>query len=171
MGLQDEYAIIAQGMRAGTLKQKAPEEPPELWISKRFSGTADDSVNSFCEQYDSRKETSQAFSFGLCTLDVSKKVSVSREMAHSCVGTISPGPLAYSLRGTFGPKSAQHSEASAHHARSTLFGTELRHSQEVREAKARGQPVEAELEHIRTHSNVNFFKSGRAPTTMGTASQ
>lgn len=159
MGLQDEYAVIAQGMRNGTLKERPPDEAPKLWTSKRFSNSISH------ESFNSREESSRAFSFGLCTLDTSRKVYISEEMARGTVGAISPGPLAYSLRGSFGPKSAQFSESTASHAPNAHFGTDLRHSAAVREAKAKSHPVDAELEYIRTHASANLFKNGGAPFT------
>ena len=48
---------------------------------------------------------------------------------------------AYTLKGSFGSKSAQFIESTAEHVRSAHFGTDLRHTAELRENKARGQPV------------------------------
>jgi hypothetical protein len=159
--LQEEYSLIAQGMRADTLKGPPPEKHPALWVSKRFSST-------FEERYSSRQRSSEAYSFGLCTLEASKKVSVSRDMnTTGSAETISPGPFGYTLKGSFGSGSAQHIESTARRGYCTHFGTDLRHcdgmmTQDVREAKARDLPVDAELQQLREHSTAASFGSLRA---------
>jgi len=159
LGIQDEYALIAQGMRNGTLKEPPAEKPPELWISKRFSSSKGESYNGFCEQFDSRAESSKSYSFGLCTLADSLRVSVPKDMSNGMTDD-SPGPQMYNIKGTFGKSSAQFSESTARRGPNTQFGTDLRHSADVRELKSRGVPVDQELEHLRLHSLVNTFKSG-----------
>ena len=91
LGIQDEYAVIAQGMRNGTLKEPSPEKPPVLWIEKRFKAVKGDAVDSFCEQYNSREKSSNSFSFGRCTLQDSMKVSVPKDMTNG-MSNDSPGP-------------------------------------------------------------------------------
>ena len=91
LGIQEEYAVIAQGMRNGTLKEPPPEKPPKLWIENRFAAVKGDGYNSFCEHYNSRELSSNAFSFGLCTLQDSMKVSVPNDMTNGMTND-SPGP-------------------------------------------------------------------------------
>eukprot|EP00966_Prymnesium_polylepis_P304194 7027785-Prymnesium_polylepis.1 len=92
-GIQEEYAVIAQGMRNGTLKEPPAEKPKELWIAKRFAVVKGDGYDSFCEHYNSKEMSSSAYSFGLCTLSDSKKVSVPKDMANGLTND-SPGPQA-----------------------------------------------------------------------------
>jgi len=170
MGVPDDYATIAQGVRESTLKEPLPEPKLELHIQKRFSkGEARGAWNSFSEQFDSTRSSSLMYSFGNCTLTDSKKHSMSREMATSMAEGRSPGPAGYTLKGSVGPKSAQHIESSARHATSCHFLSEFRDSADVRERKARGEPNDAAIAAIRAHAGQNTFLKGRAPSTLGSS--
>ena len=76
---------------------------------------------------------------------------------------------AYTLKGSFGSKSAQFIESNAEHARSAHFGTDLRHTAELRENKARGQPVRMrspahlDAKLLQRHENFSVSNSPHAP--------
>ena len=136
MGLQDEYAAIAQGMRLGTLRPAPDDKPPDTWICDRFSNSPI-SANSFGEQYNSQMLSSCAFSFGNCSRSDAKRVYASRELSKaSGETTFSPGPQMYDLPVSIGPKSGQHHLSTMGRSRNTVFGTDSRDSAENRERKA-----------------------------------
>lgn len=163
-GLVDEYAAIAEGMRNGTLRPRPPQPPMQLWTSQRFSATAPPDAgaeNSFCEQFNSMKRSGASYSFGNCTLKDSLKVSVGRDMATAV--SISPGPLTYTLKGTFGPHSAALVESDAPRPPVANFGTDLRASADIRELKvarpdARG--LDEDVTMLRTHASTGFPSFG-----------
>ncbi|KAL1493494.1 hypothetical protein AB1Y20_017199 [Prymnesium parvum] len=160
MGLREEYATIKQARRDGTLKPAPPPPPPKLWVASRFARDKDAPYSSLGERYNSREPSTIAYSFGHCTLEASLKASIPKHTSNGMT-VVSPGPQAYTLKGTFGPRSAQFHESKARRGPSPGFGTDLRQSDLLRDLKSRGQPVDKEMELVRLHSTINTFTRGR----------
>jgi len=154
--MQDEYATLAQGMRLGTLKVAADEPPMVTWMSQRFTHSHMSThgpglAPGFGEQVDSVLRSSVAYSFGHCSRKDATKVYVSKEISKG--ENIGPGPLAYKIPTSIGPKGT----ATTVSGRAPLygFGTDPidslhRTSTELRELKASGLDVSKELTDIRT---------------------
>uniref|UniRef100_A0A7S2MDR7 Uncharacterized protein n=1 Tax=Haptolina brevifila TaxID=156173 RepID=A0A7S2MDR7_9EUKA len=167
--LQDEYAALAEGMRLGTLKPAADEPQMVTWIDKRYSNSHMSThgpglMPGFGEQVDSTLRTSIAYSFGNCNRKTAEKVFVSREISKG--ESISPGPLAYKIPTSIGPKGT----AMTVSGRSPLyeFGHDPydslhRQTGELRELKARNVDVSAELATIR--QSVHRVTGGMFGTT------
>ncbi len=162
MGLQDEYAAIAQGMELGTLRPAPVEPPPTTWISSRFSNGPS---KGFGEIYDSKIMSSVAFSMGKCSRGDAKRVFVSRELAKYTISDISPGPQAYKGPCSLGPKGLQHHLSTQGRSPNTVFGTDLRNSADLREYKSCGIDVDRELAALREHATQGWASSTRHSTT------
>lgn len=139
MGIQEEYAAIAVGMRNGTLPPAGEDKPLETWITKRFtnsylSTSGPGLAPGFGEQYDAKIRSSTAYSFGNCSRKDATKVFVSKELARK--EDISPGPLGYKLPTSIGPNGAAKTVATR--SPTFLFGTDTVDSANLRELKASG---------------------------------
>jgi hypothetical protein len=154
MGIQDEYAAIAMGMRLGTLPPAGNDQPPPNWISERFansylSTSGPGLAPGFGEQFNSTIRSSTSYSFGNCSRKDATKVFVSRELSKG--ESITPGPLAYTIPTNLGPNGAAKTVSSR--APLCYFGTDLKSSADLRELKAcgvfEGTTVAGDLKAIR----------------------
>ena len=143
MGLQDEYAAIAEGMALGTLKPAPVDKAPDTWIMARYSNGP--SGSGFGEVYDSRIASSCAFSMGKCSRNEAKKIFHSKELAKADAGQVSPGPQAYEIRSCMGASGYQLYLSTLGRPPNTVFGTDQRNSAELRELKSMGIDVDREL--------------------------
>ena len=96
MGLQDEYAAIAEGMRLGTLKPARHPEPPKTWMDKRYTHSHMSThgpglAPGFGEQVDSALKSSVAYSFGNFSRKDGHMIFISKELSKG--ESISPGPV------------------------------------------------------------------------------
>ena len=143
--LIDEYAIIAEGMRKGTLKPLAHEPPMDTWVNKRFSSSFRAGNGSertgilgvspgFGEQFNASIKSSTAYSFGNCSRKDAAKVFVSKEL--QATPDLGPGPLGYKIPTNMGPDGAAKTVSSK--APLYGFGTDPTYSAELREFKACG---------------------------------
>ena len=154
MGIQEEYAAIATGMRQGTLPPAPEDTAPPPWISTRFSSSylstsGPGLAPGFGEQYVSGIRSSTAYSFGNCSRKDATKVFISQELAAN--PAISPGPLAYTLPTNVGPNGAAKTVSTKYP--SAFFATDSRGSADLRELKAcgvfEGTTVAGDLKRIR----------------------
>ena len=155
MGIQDEYAAIAEGMRNGTLPPASEDIQPPLWITKRFANSAlstatpGDLAPGFGEQFDATIRSSVAYSFGNCSRKDAAKVYVSQELSKG--EDISPGPLAYKIPTNMGPDGS--AKTVVERSAMCQFGTDFKNSAELRELKAsgvyEGTSVAGDLKQIR----------------------
>lgn len=139
MGIQEEYAAIAEGMRSGTLPPAGEDPKPPLWISQRFANSSLSTSGpglapGFGEQFDATIRTSIAYSFGNCSRKDAAKVYVSQELSKG--EDISPGPLAYKIPTNMGPDGA--AKTVSQRAAMCQFGTDKNNSADLRELKAQG---------------------------------
>lgn len=154
MGIQDEYAAIAEGMRNGTLTPAGDDLPLANPVKDRFANSYLSTAGpglapGFGEQFHSRIKSSTAYSFGNCSRKDATKVYVSKEL--SLGESISPGPLAYKLPTNMGPDGAAKTVSTR--APMCQFGGDFKNSAELREYKAcgihEGTTVAGELRTIR----------------------
>ena len=160
MGMLDEYAVIAEGMRNGTLKPAGHEAPPETWVETRFSSSykAGNGSERICglapglgEQFDSALRSSIAYSFGNCSRNDAKMVYISKEISQT--KDVTPAPLAYNIPSAIGPKGTARTVSTR--SPTFVFGTDPmdplhRQTGELRELKASGVDVSKELATVRS---------------------
>ena len=127
--LVQEYLELAAAYDAGTLK-----EPPQR--GERHMPEPVEHMSSFGPQRDSRFSAEPNYSFSKCLRETQEKVFISKECSKSQPGNNSQGCV-YNIKGTFGKTGAWKSESNIARARCTVFGTDLRDSQDMRELKAR----------------------------------
>ena len=168
MGIQEEYAAIAQGMKNGTLPPLGEDTKPHLWVTDRFANSSLSTSGpglapGFGEQFNARLRSSTAYSFGNCSRKDAAKVYVSQELSKG--EDISPGPLAYKIPTNMGPDGA--AKTVVERSPMILFGTDIKNSAELRELKAcgvfEGTTVAGELRQ-RRRGGVNA-PWNRAPMT------
>ena len=161
MGIQDEYAAIAEGMRNGTLPPASEDPKPELWIKDRFSNSSFSTAGpglspGFGEQFNASIRSSTFYSFGNCSRKDASKVYVSRELSKG--EDISPGPLAYKIPTNMGPDGS--AKTVVMRMPMCQFGTDYKNSADLRELKAsgvfEGTTVAGDLKKIRdrVHNRV-----------------
>ena len=162
MGIQEEYAAIAEGMRNGTLPPAGEDPRPELWIASRyrnsFLSTSSPGQLSpgFGEQFHANIRSSTAYSFGNCARSDAAKGYVSQELSKG--EDISPGPLAYKIPTNMGPDGA--AKTVSIKAPMVLFGSDPKETTDLRELKAcgvfEGTTVAGDLKKIRdrVHNRV-----------------
>lgn len=158
MGIQEEYAAIAEGMRNGTLPPAGEDTKPHLWVSDRFTNSMMSTSGpglapGFGEQFDASIRSSIAYSFGNCSRKDAAKVYVSQELSKG--EDISPGPLAYKIPTNMGPEGA--AKTVVQRSPMVLFGTDIKNSADLRELKAtgvcEGTSVAGELKKIRDRAH------------------
>jgi len=159
MGLQEEYAVIAEGMRHGTLKPTEHEAPLDTWVNTRFtnsykSGNGSERLGlapGMGEQFDSALRSSIAYSFGNCSRNDSKLVFLSKEIMTS--KDVTPAPLAYNIATAIGPKGIARTIVGR--SPTFVFGTDPtdhlhRQTGELRELKSQGIDVSKDLALVRS---------------------
>lgn len=164
MGLQDEYAVIAEAMRLGTLKPAAPAPIPDTWVDTRFSSSykAGNGTERICglapglgEQFDAALRSSIAYSFGNCSRNDAKMVYISKEISQT--KDVTPAPLAYNIPTAIGPRGTAKTVSSR--SPTFVFGTDPldplhRQTGELRELKASGVDVSKELTQVRNRVHM-----------------
>ena len=159
MGVFEEYAIIANGMKNGTLKPAAPEPPLVTWVETRFSSSfkAGNGTERICgiapgfgEQFDAALRSSIAYSFGNCSRNDAKMVYISKEISQT--KDVTPSPQAYAIPSAMGPRGSARTVSTR--SPTFVFGsdpTDSLHRQtgELRELKSSGVDVSKELTAVR----------------------
>mmetsp|Transcript_27427 Transcript_27427/g.69785 ORF Transcript_27427/g.69785 Transcript_27427/m.69785 type:complete len:169 (-) Transcript_27427:413-919(-) len=168
MGLQEEYAVIAEGMRNGTLKPAAQQAPLDTWVNRRFSssykaGNGCERLGlapGFGEQYDAAIRSSVAYSFGNCSRNDSKNVYISKEISQT--KDVTPAPLAYTIPTSIGPRGTARTVSTR--APTFVFGSDPldelhRQTGELRELKSSGVDMTKELASLRARIHPPMLRS------------